>query len=461
MGPEKLVFLRLYLELHPELKSQLRTDPPAVRSLKGWEFIRAFRFLKSGIELTLASGKPLRIVPKKGRIALRDRFQVGFLDLLRHHFPAWKVLRVLTGTDRNRHQTAALLRLLLWTGRRHLAGLVIYPGESPEASERILTSIILWWHELQAVGRAERILVFIPECWSEHLLNTFPSLKIPLVCYKYRLRKQLRGGCPVQSQLQKIYPRSVNSSELRRPYVIFPYQQEVPALLREMKQRHPHCLLSFRQGRWELSYLGLRIAWYDETEDRCLFDLLNPRVLSSSTRGVFEEHLRQIAQLRCFPPECPPHPYYRLAQERWLESMLISDLSILKADLADTFYSQVPTYLDGERKVLDLLTVTKGGRVVILELKVEKDLDLVFQALDYWKRVWHHLKRGDFQRSGYFPAMTLLDEPPLLYLISPLFEFHKVMSVFRKYLKEEIVLTCIGINSDWRRGLRLLRRFQF
>jgi len=42
----------------------------------------------------------------------------------------------------------------------------------------------------------------------------------------------------------------------------------------------------------------------------------------------------------------------------------------------------VPSYLDGQRKVLDLLTVTKSGRLAVLELKTERNLDLIFQGLD-------------------------------------------------------------------------------
>jgi len=158
---------------------------------------------------------------------------------------------------------------------------------------------------------------------------------------------------------------------------------------------------------------------------------------------AFEKCLRQITQVRCFPPRWAEHPYYRLAQERWLESLIVQDHSVLNAQFGDYIYSQVPTCLDGERKVLDLSTATRGGRVAILELQVERDLDLVFQALDYWERVWHHLKQGDFQQAGYFPGMTLVK---LLYLISPLFEYHRVTPVLGKYLKKETVLTCIGIN---------------
>ena len=37
--------------------------------------------------------------------------------------------------------------------------------------------------------------------------------------------------------------------------------------------------------------------------------------------------------------------------------------------------------------MLDLLTVTRGGRLAILELKVDEDLHFPLQGLDYWIRV--------------------------------------------------------------------------
>ena len=454
-------FLRVYLEHHPELKTSLRAEPLAVWFRRGWRRIRGLRFLKSGIECTIGGGRRLRLVPKEGRVAVRDRWRVPCLNLLQRHFPHWKILKILAGTDRNRHQTAALLRLLLWNGEHYLAAVTVYPGESPQLSERVLSSIVLWWHDLHGKVHAKQILIFIPEGWSESLLNIFPRLKIPLICYKYQLKEEAPGKDLRQSELRQIYPSSAKSSEVGSPYVLFPYRQDVPLPLKKIQQQHPSLLLSFRQGRWELAFRGLPIAWYEDVTDRCLFNRTDPCVLTESTWQVFEEYLRQITQVRCFPPRWPEHPYYRLAQERWLECLIVRDHSVLNADFVDYIYSQVPTCLDGERKVLDLLTATREGRVAILELKVERNLDLVFQALDYWERVWHHLKQGDLQQAGYFPGRTLLTEPPLLYLISPLFEFHRVMPVFGKYLEKEIVLTCIGINLDWKRELTILRRFEF
>ncbi len=53
----------------------------------------------------------------------------------------------------------------------------------------------------------------------------------------------------------------------------------------------------------------------------------------------------------------------------------------------DLLYNQVPALSTGDRGMLDLLTLDRNGRLVVLELKADEDLHLPLQALDYWIRV--------------------------------------------------------------------------
>ena len=53
----------------------------------------------------------------------------------------------------------------------------------------------------------------------------------------------------------------------------------------------------------------------------------------------------------------------------------------------DLLYTQVPALSSGDRGMLDLLTLDRSGRLVVLELKAGEDLHLPLQALDYWIRV--------------------------------------------------------------------------
>ncbi len=387
---------------------------------------------------------------RKKTQARRDRLQPFLRRLLRLGFPGWKVGRLLSGTDRMRHQSACFLRVILERVGSRVPVIVVYPEESGDLTNRLLSAAVLWWDRLAAPGR---ILLLLPETWSERLLLMLPKFRIRFVCYKYQ------PGNP--RSLRQIYPRPVSSSEIRAPYVMFDFAGEVPGPLAEIMNLHPQLDLTYRQNRWELSHLGLRVFWYDAERGDYLFDLRRPTIWTPRCTGQLEQHLAEVVRVRRFPPPEPGSFYYTADHEQWLESLIRRDHRIVNPDFVDVIYSQVPTCLDGERKILDLLTATKAGRLAVIELKVEKDLNLIFQGMDYWERVEHHLRQGDFGHAGYFEGMRLSDQPPLLYLVSPLFEYHRVLPVLRRYLKTEVSLTCIGINTNWREGIKVLRRFEF
>ena len=101
------------------------------------------------------------------------------------------------------------------------------------------------------------------------------------------------------------------------------------------------------------------------------------------------------------------HPFYRLQPERWLQSVVERDLALIDARLDPSiFYSQVPAFAASDRAVIDLLGITRDGRLAVIELKAAEDFHLPIQGLDYWARVRQHHRRGDFQRSGYFHGRT-------------------------------------------------------
>jgi len=153
------------------------------------------------------------------------------------------------------------------------------------------------------------------------------------------------------------------------------------------------------------------------------------------------------------------HPLYRAAPERWLETLILEDPARLDAQLDPRhLYSQVPALAAGDRGVLDLLGVTRRGRLVIIELKASEDIQMPIQAVDYWLRVRRHQRDGDFQRQGYFAGIELDSQPPLLYLVAPALRFHPATDTLLKYLSPEIQVTRIGLNENWRRGLKVVFR---
>jgi len=124
----------------------------------------------------------------------------------------------------------------------------------------------------------------------------------------------------------------------------------------------------------------------------------------------------------------------------------------------DIVYSQVPAFAAGDRGMMDLLTVTRTGRLAVLELKADDNLHLPLQALDYWSRVRQLQKENAFQKHGYFPGVQLSNEPPLLYLVAPALRIHPSTDVILRHFSPEVRWELIGLNEDWRKRRKVILR---
>jgi hypothetical protein len=167
-------------------------------------------------------------------------------------------------------------------------------------------------------------------------------------------------------------------------------------------------------------------------------------------------------------------PLFRMAPERWLESRLRTALpELLPELLGDLVYSQVPALSSGDRGMLDLLTLDRNARLVVLELKANEDLHLPLQALDYWMRVralnadrqpaaQPALRSAEplsaFTRSGYFPGVEISALPPRLILAAPALRIHPANEPVLRYLSPEIEWELLGLTEHWRRELKIVFR---
>jgi hypothetical protein len=118
----------------------------------------------------------------------------------------------------------------------------------------------------------------------------------------------------------------------------------------------------------------------------------------------------------------------------------------------------LPALAAGDRGVLDLLGVTRQGRLVVIELKASEDMQMPVQAADYWLRVRRHQREGNFQSHGYVSGIQLSPQPPLLWLVAPGLRFHPSTGTLLQYFSREIQVTRIGLNENWRRGVKVVFR---
>ena len=150
---------------------------------------------------------------------------------------------------------------------------------------------------------------------------------------------------------------------------------------------------------------------------------------------------------------------WRLAPERWLESLIVRNVSAVDHRLDGNWvYSQVPAFTASDRAMIDVLTVTSEGRLAVLELKADEDLHLPLQGLDYRARVsWHH-SRAEFQKFGYFGSAQLSEKSPLLYLVAPALRVHPTTDKLLRYFSPEIDWQLVAVNEDWREEKKVVFR---
>jgi len=182
------------------------------------------------------------------------------------------------------------------------------------------------------------------------------------------------------------------------------------------------------------------------------------RVLEERNESAFIDLAHSLRDVR-HPYGPRQHPLWRLRPERWLESMVRQDVSILDERFDPSCrYSQIPAFSAADRAVIDVLTATRQGRLAVVELKADEDIHLPLQGIDYWARVeWHHA-RGEFFRFGYFEGRELSSEKPLLFLVAPALHVHPATDTLLHYISPKIEWEFLGIDERWREGVRVVFR---
>ena len=181
----------------------------------------------------------------------------------------------------------------------------------------------------------------------------------------------------------------------------------------------------------------------DESDYGNLDTRLEPCGSSPETKhGAIASHLGKIE-----------HP------EAMLELQVRSHLTEIDADLMpDRIYGQVPAIAGIERGVIDLLAVSRSGRLATIELKASEDIHLPLQALDYWMRVKWHLDRDEFTSGGYFRGICLRREPPRMLLVAPALDWHPTTETLLRYFSPEVEVERFGVGIEWQRELKVMFR---
>ncbi|HEV2305406.1 MAG TPA: hypothetical protein VGR93_07805 [Candidatus Acidoferrales bacterium] len=392
----------------------------------------------------------------------REQFRERFERMLAEQFPDARVESLSTAADLKRSFSGLYTRGIMSEGRSSWAVIAAGPSENSLTCEGILSFGLLWldWTRKKAERRPiEGLRMFLPEGQSRVTLERAGVLSpnAGLEVYEFSKtefriqRVEASGRGNVESWLA---PRRDAELVLAAASgIIHRVQRLVPEAADSIEISVPlgtHAL-SFR-------FRGLEFARW--SEGQLYFGLGDPRQRASA--GDFSQVaqiIRKIAAKRSPTSSDTKDALYRTAPERWLETIIRAAPERLDASLdPGHLYRQVPALAAGERGIIDLLGVTRQGRLVVIELKASEDLHLPLQAVDYWLRVKRHLVEGDFKRFGYFQGIELRSEPPLVWLVAPGLRFHPANEIQLRYLASEIRVSRIGLNENWRAGVRVLLR---
>jgi len=382
----------------------------------------------------------------------------------RRRLPGCQIRSESQITDRAHSLSGCYLRLRLRRGEEDHLVLACGDSEVEEKSQAILTQALLWLARLhdQAVIRG------VP---TVHLL--VPAGRASALCHRARLINRGKVCIEVWEYDEKVPqqwetrrphrpPAPVEDRDFRWP-VLGPFRwsrmlERVVDLAPDAIQRYPRF-----QDYDSLRLWGLEFARVEGPDrDRVSFGVGRQTELTEDNFADLRALVEEILYYRRADSPAPDHPYYRAQSERWLECLLLSDIAHLFPELVPgSVYPQIPVYLGKVPGRVDILGADRDGNLVVMELKVTEDPDMPLQALDYWGRVIVHNLGGDFERRGYFAGLRLSRARPKIYLVSPLFSFHDSLERVQRYLDPELEVAKIGINEDWRCGVRILRRSNY
>ncbi len=406
--------------------------------------------------------------PSAGRAVQRVHFRRHSLAVLQSHFPGWRFERISNRSDREHSFSAWYTRGLMRQGRTGWAFLALSEAEAPAAGDSALAYGLIWLDWLR--GQSERdpivgLKLFLPE------------QALALSCH----RAAYLNPRAAQIEVRGLNPASLTAVDLRdfgNVETHLARRSAADELAGRFEERHGEFLRKLlgeafhhvsvlpepAGNGFSIRVRGLEVARVEGPAigraPRVDFGLEgSARRLEESNQEEFRQLVNGVLALRQARSSDPSHEFYRLQSERWLESLVVQDVTRIDPSLSpDHVYPQVPAFTGVDRGVIDILGVTRQGRLAVIELKLEEEINLLMQGLDYWLRVKWLNDRSQFRDFGYFPGVEISPGPPLLYMVCPAFRFHSTFGRMVRYLEPRVEVIQVGLNDGWREGLRVLFR---
>jgi hypothetical protein len=388
----------------------------------------------------------------------RDAFAQQIARICTNAFPDDTLESLSSAADLEHSLSGNYVRGVLRRGKVEWALFAVPELQNREDPARCLTFSLLWLERIQ--NRVSRrtvagIRLLLPAGTAApiaHLLAALrPDLRIELYERDQTLERLQRiAPCEVANVSSAIVPiREAQAlvERARQELDIFlaPYAQSVSF--------HPN--VSSKEVI--VRFRGLSFLRWEEMG--IFFGVRDTQTKLPGKEASLRKLIEELATSRQPRASNVRHPLFRAQAERWLEFLVREDVTQIDPLLDSAFsYAQVTAATGGEHGILDVLSVTRSGRLAILELKANEDPVFPLQAAKYWLRIRKHLEQQDFPRYGYFPRVNLQSSPPMVYLVAPALRFHPTTGSLLRYLHPEMEVIRVGLAESWRRGLSVILR---
>jgi hypothetical protein len=402
------------------------------------------------------------------RRTARVSYEEKLRRTLERHFPDFKVIKITGNADLEKSFGPVYARGVIRQGRSAFAVLGVNAQETQASIDAALTFGILWLdvcRQSQPLNvLTEGLKLFVPQGtsslvrermanlsreaakWSLYELNERDDTLIEIDCADRGNVATRLVHAPDEKAARERFAKSIATVQ-----EIFPNCEAAVISPAEIAFRWRG--LEFARAR-----IGMMPGTFSSTEEIVFGVGAEERVLEKSNKSMFVLLAQSLRDTR-HPYGPRHHPLWRLHPERWLESLVSGDVSMIDERLErSSCYSQIPAFSAADRAMLDVLTITNAGRLAVVELKADEDIHLPLQGVDYWSRVeWHHA-RGEFIRFGYFENRQLPFDKPLLFLVAPALHVHPATDTLLRYLAPDIEWEFVGIDERWREGVKVVFR---
>ncbi|HYL98919.1 MAG TPA: hypothetical protein VEZ90_08180, partial [Blastocatellia bacterium] len=291
-----------------------------------------------------------------------------------------------------RHLSGNYVRLVLKQGMgsasKRVAAIAASPEETQPVIDAVLGAGIMWLDDVRKrTPSVEQLIVFAPKGRAGTIstrMMTINQAAVRTALYEFdRKEETLRPAAAFdQGDLADNLKRASRNA-------VWPDEGTLDLKIRELAGEIVRIAPDFiefrRRGQLIIfSIRGLDFAMVSIRERAAYFGTnYKRRRLTGANESQLNHLICEIIDSRSPRSVDKGSEYYRTYSERWLESILRRNAGVIDPDIDSRHvYSQVPTYRGEQRTFMDLLTVSRGGRLVIMELKVSEDRDFPLQAVD-------------------------------------------------------------------------------